>query len=100
MPCEHGYTCEDKARGGRRCQLCGATLPAGGGGGGGGSGGTTSMSAGALRELEPGTVRPLSELDAVMTLSRVSFDAHRRAPGKAARLDAVNKLVRPPRRKP
>lgn len=63
-----------------------------------GSGATdagTSRSVGALRELDPGAVgaKNLSELDAVMTLSRVSFDAHRHAPSKMTRLDAVNKLV-------
>lgn len=56
-----------------------------------------SRSFGALRELDPGAVgaNNLSELDAVMTLSRVSFDAHRHAPSKVTRLDAVNKLVKP-----
>lgn len=56
-----------------------------------------SRSVGALRELDPGAVgaKSLSQLDAVMTLSRVSFDAHRHAPSKATRLDAINKLVTP-----
>lgn len=62
-----------------------------------GIGPATSRSVGPLRELDPGAVRAtkLSELDAVMTLSRVSFDAHRHAPSKATRLDAINKLVKP-----
>ena len=86
--CLHTWSTED--RGAWRCQLCGGRLD---GGADVPAPHETSV-VGAVRELEPGAVAAadISKLDAVLTLARVSFDAHRRSPGKALRLDAVNKL--------
>ena len=48
----------------------------------------------AVRELDSSAVgiHDIKALDAVLTLARVAYDAHRSAPRKDTRTDAVNKL--------
>lgn len=91
MECGHTYTCAIEASGvAYRCQLCGYTEA-------GGSGVDMAASKNARADLGVLDEKKLLALDAVATLSRVSFNGHQAAPSRTSRLNAINELVNPSR---